>query len=128
MVKTQQRRRKWFGISAGRCWLLYAMSAVRDPNDRVGLTFLAVFWPLLELILSWWWVAASTKQYADSKYLAQGNTFALTASMLAPILGYVFITSHIESITVLSMVMIGVSLVGHWAARLLWLTRKTISE
>jgi hypothetical protein len=100
----------------------YALSSLHDPSNY--LAFLAVLWPLFELVLSWTWLAR-TRQYAENKFLATGNTLALTASMLAPILGYVVLKSGIDSITVPLWIMIGIPLVGHWTARLLWLKRKT---
>lgn len=90
-----------------------------DPD--FGPHAIAVLWPLLELIFSWTWLARSTTRYAESKFLALGNTIALTASILAPIVTYNFLKSAFEHETVFFSIMVGIPLIGHWAARLLWL-------
>lgn len=94
-----------------------------DPD--FGLHALAVLWPLLELVLSWAWLARSAARYAESRFLALGNTIALVASILAPIVVYELRRTVFESDMILFLIMVGIPLIGHWTARLLWLTRKT---
>jgi len=97
-----------------------AQTSLRD-YDELGIDLLSIFWPLIESILSWMWIALSKKRYAESKYLALGNTIAWVAAVLPPILFYVLAVSGVRDSAAQLLTMVGMPLVGHWTARLLWL-------
>jgi hypothetical protein len=96
--------------------------------------FLGTIWPSVELIVSWMWVRLGTKRYIKSQYRSHGNIIAAVASILPLALfywwahdkndRYTFLVLMLERPLALDkwvLLMMGIPLLGHWTARLLWL-------
>jgi hypothetical protein len=115
----------------------FADSGTRDKldfNRDFQLDISGTIWPLLELIVSWIWIVFGTKRYIKSQYRSQGNIIAAVASILPLALfywwahdkndRYTFLVLMLERPLALDkwvLLMMGIPLLGHWTARLLWL-------
>lgn len=103
----------------------FGMEGSRQSQDDLMLIF-AIFWPLIEVLITLVWVALSKTRYQNSKYRTAGDAIAVATLILPPILYYWALSSGTlqNEFFYFYVIMIGIPFFGHWTARILWTIQK----
>lgn len=102
------------------------MEGVRSQDNSDVMVILAIFWPLIEVLISLVWVAQSKTRYRNSKYRMAGDAIAVATLVLPPIVYYWALISEAlqNEHFFFYVILIGIPFLGHWTARILWMIQK----
>lgn len=104
----------------------FGMEGARSQDNGDLMVIFAIFWPLIEVLITLVWVARSKTRYRNSKYRTEGDAIAVATLVLPPILYYWALSSGTLSnqFFYFYVITIGIPFFGHWTARILWTIQK----